>query len=206
METKELDDEALVERAQSAVTGDTRAFEQLVERHQSRVAANCRYITGSESDVPDLAQEVFVKAYFGLSGFDGRSKFRTWLHRIKVNHCINFINRRKGRDHSSVDEPEAVAAEALHVEPRAERETDLLDERQRIATVLDAMGETLRVPLLLRDLDGFSYQEVADALGIGLSAAKMRIKRGREEFRELYARLEREETASAGSGAGPENA
>lgn len=192
MESGQPEDALLVERARRKGADDTRAFEQLVERHQSGVAANCRYITGSEADVPDLSQEVFVKAFFGLPRFDGRSSFRTWLNRIKVNHCLNFIKRRKGREHLQLEEVETAAPAALKVAPAAERELDARDERERVAVVLDSMSDTLRVPLLLRDLDGYGYQEIADALGIGLSAAKMRIKRGREEFRERYTRLESE--------------
>lgn len=192
MERTPTDDDILVERVRRAGSGDTRAFEALVERHQAGVAANCRYITGSEADVPDLSQEIFVKAWFGIARFDSRSSFRTWLHRIKVNHCINFIRRRKGRDHLQYDEPQAAGDAALAVEPEAGRSLDSQDERRRVGAVLDEMSDTLRVPLLLRDLDGLSYQEIADSLGIGLSAAKMRIKRGREEFRDRYARLWRE--------------
>ena len=77
-------------------------------------------------------------------------------------------------------------AAGLFDEARGEKDLESFDERRRIARVLDAMSSTLRVPLLLRDLDGMTYQEIAEQLDIGLSAVKMRIKRAREEFRQRY--------------------
>ncbi len=181
-----LTDERLVEQARGAAPGDLRAFEALVERHQSKVTANCHYLSGSRADAEDLAQEVFLKAYFGLPRFEGRSKFATWLRRIKVNHCINFLKKRKGKTFVDVETPGLEGHTELHVEPRAEPAFEAEPERARIGRVLDAMSDTLRIPLVMRDMDELSYQEIADELGIGLSAVKMRIKRGREEFRRLY--------------------
>lgn len=151
--------------------------------------ANCRYLSGSTTDAEDLAQEVFVKAYFGLESFQGRAQFGTWLRRVKTNHCLNFV-KRKRRAHVSVDDVAPDASEELVVAAQGDRAVLLDEERQRIDRVLNDMSETLRVPLVLRDMDEFSYQEIADKLGVGLSAVKMRIKRGREEFRRLYESLD----------------
>lgn len=182
----ELTDAELVDRLRSAGDArDLRAFEELVHRHQSGVVANCRYLTGSPADAEDLAQEVFVKAYFGLRQFEGRAQFKTWLRRVKTNHCINFRKRRRLVT-VDVDDVPAGAADALTVNPRADAAMDRADARERIDAVLHQMNETLRVPLVLRDMDDLSYQEIADELEIGLSAVKMRIKRAREEFRRLY--------------------
>lgn len=181
-----LSDEALVERLRRAPEGDLRPFELLVQRHQSRVLANCRYLTRSPATAEDLAQEVFVKAFFGLPGFEGRASFRTWLHRLKVNHCLSFLARRRAAP-LSLEEPGVEARSELQVPARADVELEARDELTRAEAALDAMSDTLRVPLVMRDLDGLPYQEIADALGIGLSAVKMRIRRGREEFRRLFA-------------------
>ena len=77
-------------------------------------------------------------------------------------------------------------AEELSVAPVAERRAAAADERERIGRILDSMTDALRIPLIMRDMDQFSYQEIADELGIGLSAVKMRIKRAREQFRQMY--------------------
>jgi RNA polymerase sigma-70 factor, ECF subfamily len=179
-------DDDLVSAAQTAPDGDTRAFDELVIRHQGRVLANCRYISGSVDDAHDLAQEVFVKAFFALKRFQGRAKFGSWVQRIKVNHCLNHLRKVKGKTFLDVEDPGLAGDAKLHTSARPDRDTGRRDDRDRIRKVLDALPDTLRIPLIMRDLDGYAYQEISDSLGIGLSAAKMRIKRAREEFRRLY--------------------
>jgi len=97
-------DDALVDAARHATDGDSRAFEQLVLRHMEHVVTNCRYLTRAPADAEDLAQEVFVRAYFGLSGFEGRASFRSWLQRIKVNHCLDFLSRNAGKSFVSIED------------------------------------------------------------------------------------------------------
>ena len=182
----ESSDEQLVERSVSVEGGDVRAFELLVRRHRERILANCRYLTGSSADAEDLAQEVFVKAFFGLRRFEGRSKFSTWLQRIKINHCLNFNQKQRNKSFVSIESPEVESRVDLQTSPRAEQNLRAVDERRHIAAALDEMSESLRVPLILRDADGLSYAEIAEKLDLSLSAVKMRIKRGREEFRRVY--------------------
>lgn len=185
-ERREESDEALVARLRDGGVGDLQAFEILVERYQERVVANCRYLSGSAADAADLSQEVFVKAYFGLGRFEARSTFSTWLQRIKINHCLNFLEQSKRQSHVALQDLPAATPQQMRVEPRGEQDLVAREERVQIRAVLDAIPETLRIPLILRDMDGLSYQEIATHLGIGLSAVKMRIKRGRAEFRRLY--------------------
>ena len=181
-----MTDEELVELVHLAGEGDLRPFDRLVERHRGKVLANCRYLTRAAADSEDLAQEVFLKAFFALERFEGRSSFKTWLQRIKINHCLNYLEKKRRRPVVDVDNPDLRDREELHVAPEAERRVVMMSERERIVTILDSLSETLRVPLVLRDADGASYQEIADQLGIGLSAVKMRIKRAREEFRSRW--------------------
>ncbi len=185
-------DEELVRAARDAPRGDMRAFEQLVERHRRAVYTNCRYLSRSETDADDLAQEVFIKAFFGLRRFEGRAQFRTWIQRIKINHCLNHLKKKEGKTFVPVDDPETQAEQELQVDPEAHRELDRETQRQAIDRVLDSMSDTLRLPLLMRDMDGLSYQEISESLGIGLSAVKMRIKRARSEFRRHYAAMTNE--------------
>jgi RNA polymerase sigma-70 factor, ECF subfamily len=179
-------DQELVNEARSAPEGDLRAFEKLVLLYQKRVAANCRYITRDPNNAEDLAQEVLVKAFFGLRSFEGRSSFGGWLQKIKINHCLNYLKKQAGKSYVGIEEPEVETFTQLQVQSTAERMAEEISDRQLTSMVLDSMSTTLRVPLVLSDMDGLSYEEVAQALGIGLSAAKMRIKRGRENFRELF--------------------
>lgn len=183
-----LDDEPdarLVERLQRDKTGDTRPFDVLLRRHQHFVVGNCRFLTRSRGEAEDLAQEVFVKAYFAIRRFEGRAQFRTWIQRIKVNHCLNFLRKNQGVAMVDVDDPSLAEDPRLEQPAVATTQLERAEQRQRIARVLDAMTDTLRIPLILRDADGMSYEDIAERLGIRLPAVKMRIKRGREEFRRL---------------------
>src|SRR5580765_2523442 len=184
-------DEVLVMQAKHSPEGDLRAFEKLVLRYQGKVVANCRYITRDPNNAEDLAQEVLVKAFFGLRRFEGRSSFGHWLKRIKVHHCVNHIKKKTGKSYVSIEEQqeEGVELDQLTIHATAEQFADEMNERHLIGAVLDSMSTSLRVPLLLCDMDGLSYEEVAQSLGIGLSATKMRIKRARDEFRERYRKV-----------------
>ena len=182
----EKSDADLVLEAQSAPAGDMRAFEELVRRYQQSVNTNCRYISGSPTDAEDLAQDVFVKAFFGLKRFEGRSSFETWVKRIKANHCINFLKKRSGKSFVDVEDPGVSTSDRVRVEPTGLSGLDRLSKRQRIRATLDSLPDSTRIPLILRDMDGLSYQDIAEELSVGLSAAKMRVKRGREAFRARY--------------------
>jgi len=190
---KDRSDEQLVSDCQSAPEGDFRAFEVLVKRYSRKVVANCRYITRSPADSEDLAQEVFVKAFSGLGRFEERAAFRTWLQRIKVNHCLNFLKSRGKRTFVDIDDPAVENTAEVSVSPTADRQLEARSELERVGQALESMADTLRIPLVMRDMDQLAYQEIADTLGVGLSAVKKRIKRGREEFRRLFDELGAEE-------------
>lgn len=162
------------------------AFEILVQRHQTRVRANCRYLTRAPQDADDLAQEVFVKAWFALPRFEGRASFRTWVERIKVNHCLNYIQKRSGKRFVDIDDTEQAEPPETPVPPEGEQAVHRAEVRLAISEILDALPDNLRIPLVMREIDQMAYQEIADTLKIKLSAVKMRIKRGREMFRQLY--------------------
>lgn len=189
-------DEDLVVQALNAPEGDFRAFEKLVRRYQKRVLANCRGITKDPSNAEDLAQEVLVKAFFGLRKLEAKSSFGRWLQRIKINHCLNFIKQRHGRSFLDIEVLETDDFEELQVKVSAEKLAVTISDRQAISAVLESMPSTLRIPLVLCDMDQLSYEEVSEFLGIGLSATKMRIKRARAEFRIRY---EKVKSTSAGA-------
>ena len=179
-------EDELVRAALEAPDGDLRAFETLVHLYRSRILADCRYLTRDDLNAEDLAQEVFVKAFFGLKRFEGRSSFRHWLQRIKVNHCLNHIKKRGGTESLDLDEQATSDMEQLRVAAVGAKNVEMSQESVRIGGILDSMPPTLRIPLIMCDMDELSYDEIASALNIGLSAVKMRIKRAREYFRRLY--------------------
>ena len=179
-------DEELLLKVREARDGDLRAFEQLVHQYQRRIVADCRHIIRDENNAEDLAQEVFVKAYFGLRRFEGRSSFRHWLQRIKVNHCLTYLKKQRGQTLVSLEADDTEGNAAMGNHATADSQADAMGDRQLISEILDSMSATLRIPLILCDVDELSYEEIASALGISLSAVKMRIKRAREEFRSRY--------------------
>ncbi len=186
----ELPDQDLVEEVLRSGHGNQGAYRELIRRHQGMVYTNCRYLTGQETESEDLAQEVLVKAYFNLGSFEQRSTFKTWLQRIKVNHCLNHLRKEKSRP-SAIMEVEAQEDEAWmpdRLDPALAEESHAssVQATTDVEKVLGMMPEILRVPLILCDLDGFLYREAADELEIGMSTLKMRLKRARECFKVTY--------------------
>jgi RNA polymerase sigma-70 factor, ECF subfamily len=179
-------DEDLLQEARKAPEGDLRAFERLVLRYQRRVVANCRYITREPNNAEDLAQEVLVKVFFGLRGFEGRSSFGGWLNRIKINHCLDHLRRQTYQSFVGIEEQHVNEFDQLKDLATAEKLAEAISDQRKIAEVLDSLSSSLRIPLILSDMDGLTYEEVAHTLGISLSATKMRIKRAREIFRDQY--------------------
>lgn len=186
----QADDNELIERARASLPGDERAFAELVRRHEAHVRANCRYIVGNDEATDDLAQEVFIRAYFGLSSFEGRSSFGTWVRRIKVNHCLNHVSAAGRWDTLDIEGGQLDGHPAMRTEPLGPRLLEYEEFQLKVDQVLRSMPDTLRIALVLRDMDGLSQQEVARTLDISLSAAKMRIMRGRDAFRDAWAALE----------------
>jgi RNA polymerase sigma-70 factor (ECF subfamily) len=180
--------EELVNEVRRAPEGDLRAFEELIRRYREQVVANCRYITREPNNAEDLAQEVLVKAFFTLHSFDAISSFETWLQAIKIKHCLIHVEKQAGWSYVGIEELDVGHLGQLHAQMTAEKGRKV-SEKQIISMVLDSMSSTLRIPLVLCDMDELSYEEVARFLGISLSATKMRIKRGREEFRERYEKV-----------------
>lgn len=157
------------------------AFGELVSRHRSFVRTLCRrYVTTPQDE--DCVQEIFLKVYQALPDFEGRSSFKTWLRRIAVNHCLNFLSKQR-RSRSLSLEQLAEDGFPLPAE-KALPELDAWDQRRQMQRVFVAMSETLREPLLLKELEGLSILEISERLDIGTSAVKMRLLRARQCFRE----------------------
>ena len=179
----------LLVKIKSAPDADLRFFEQLVHSYRGRIVANCRHITGDSSVADDLAQEVFVKAYFGFKKFEGRSSVAHWLRTIKVRHCLTHLKSTRSRVLLDISEEAVQSRPELAVPPSAEGKIDVLANKARVNEVLAAMPGSLRLVLVLRDMDDLSYDEIATYLDISLSAVKMRIKRAREFFRKSYVEM-----------------
>lgn len=174
------------------VDGDRQAFEELVVRHQNRVYGFCLRLLGSPSLAEEAAQEVLVKVFKYLPRFRGESKFTTWLYRVTLNHCRNvqaYRGRRHEKRHDSLDaestddEGSTRRRELADDAPDAEDDL-LLAERLRIMKEeLAKLDPIWKEILLLRDVEGQSYEEIGQALDLPPGTVKSRIHRARGELK-----------------------
>jgi RNA polymerase sigma-70 factor, ECF subfamily len=177
------DDRELVRRAQGS---DKEAFEELVRRHQHRVFAVAGGILRQREDVEDIAQQVFVKAYFSLKRFDQRAAFSTWLYKITVNECWDLLRKRKVRPliyESDLSEDQARQFGAP--DERKAREPDIsekLEARQRVERLLEGLDERDRTMLVLKEVEGFAVEEIAQILDLNANTVKVRLFRARRRI------------------------
>jgi RNA polymerase sigma-70 factor (ECF subfamily) len=173
-------DEQLVARAQS---GDKRAFELLVRKYQYKIIQLVSRLVG-DADAPDVAQETFIKAYRALKGFQGNSAFYTWLYRIGINTAKNHLVSRSRRP---ADQDIDIADAELygHTEHLSDVETpeaQLLTEeiKTKVAEAIAKLPADLRKAITLRELDGLSYEEIAEIMDCPIGTVRSRIFRARE--------------------------
>jgi RNA polymerase sigma-70 factor (ECF subfamily) len=174
-------DQQLVQRAQA---GDRRAFDLLVLKYQQKVASLIGRYIREPSEVLDVTQDAFLKAYRALNGFRGESAFYTWLYRIAVNTVKNHLVAQGRRPPGG--DVDAELAEQLDLGERL-RETGtperhaLTDEIARtVQDALDALPDDLRTAIVLRELEGMSYEEIANAMECPIGTVRSRIFRARE--------------------------
>ncbi len=175
----------LIARAQQK---DLSAFEELVRHYQDRIFSQCMYLSGNHDDAQDLAQDVFIQAYKSISSFRQESDFGTWLHRIAVNRWINICRRNKKVVTFSIDEPlstgdsgvvrELAASEDSLSEKVERREFNALVQQALIRLPLE-----FRMALVLREIEGYNYDEIANLLNCSLGTVKSRINRGRKALK-----------------------
>ncbi len=159
--------------------GNEQSFVKLVNRHKDKVR-NLIYLTlGNNYQVEDIAQDVFITVYRKLSQFNFNAQFSTWLYRITINKCKDHLRRAKLR---SIFSPFESAEDEKYVE---KHDTDEFEVKQIINDAIAQLPEKLRIPLVLRDIEGMSYQEIGDSLGFEQGTVKSRIFRAREHLRVL---------------------
>lgn len=172
-------DQALVERAQQ---GDSRAFDALVIKYQQRVIQLVTRLV-SDADAPDVAQEAFIKAYRALPNFRGQSAFYTWLYRIAINTAKNHLVSRKRRPAGQdIDVQDAeLYGHTEHLSDHASPEAELLTEeiRQIVNATIEALPSDLRTAITLREYDGLSYEDIANAMECPVGTVRSRIFRAR---------------------------
>jgi RNA polymerase sigma-70 factor (ECF subfamily) len=180
------DDAEDVRLMQLVAGGDTAAFEQLIERHQTLVAGTVARMLGSNSDVEDIAQQVFIRVWKSANRYVARAKFTTWLLKITRNLVFNEMRRAKRHPHLPVQiDPEAEEM-PLKDEATATPDATLLqvELQVEIEKAIMLLPDTQRMALVLRRYEELSYEEIADVLDLSVPAVKSLLFRARTELRE----------------------
>ena len=151
-------------------TQSNKTFEFIYDRYASFVYRRCLFITDNEADAQDLTQEIWIKVYFALDNFRFESRFSTWLSRITINRCITYLKKR-GRFVFS-ENIEEIENGSL---PKMNHYLD-------VTKLLSRLSKETKALLTLKYIDGVSYEEIAEVVGIGVSAVKMRIARAKKKL------------------------
>ena len=176
------DDFSLIKRF---IEGDESTFRILVQRHKEKVR-NIIYLTlNNGSSVDDIAQDVFITVYKNLKQFRFESQFTTWLYRITINKCKDHIRKMKIRSFFT-------SVKDMNEEPAYNSSTENIELKEVVHKAIARLPEKLRVPLLLKDIEGFSYQEIADTVQCEIGTVKSRIFRAREGLKNILKPYEKD--------------
>ena len=171
---------------QQVLQGDVNAFEDLVTEYEKNVYSLTLRMTGNAEDAADMTQETFIKAYNSLSAFRGDSKFSVWLYRIATNVCLDFLRSRSRKPTVSLsmedDDGEEVELDIADDSQSPERLLERGLTRDAVRRGLKALSAEYRQILLLREIQGLSYEEIADVLTLEVGTVKSRIFRARKRL------------------------
>ena len=188
---------ALVRRAQ---LGDESAFREIVERYQSKVFSIIHGIIRQRNDIEDIAQQVFSKVYFSLRNFDFRSSLITWIYKITVNECFDYLRKKKVRKlvyESDLSEDEVRRVE--NTEPAVDRQVPVdqnLARRDYVVKLLTRVSEEERTLLMLKEVEGRSVEELAEMTGMNENTIKVKLFRARQKLVKAAQRLDRTPVSS----------
>src|SRR5437870_5360627 len=179
---------------QAAKSGDVSAFEELVRRYDRNVFRIAQHITQNREDAEDVVQDAFLKAYQNLERFQENSKFYTWLVRIAVNEALMRLRRRRTGKLVSLDEEietgeDTVTREVADWAPNAEQLYSQAEWKDILERTIQGLPAGFRTVFVLRDVEGLSTEETADALNLSIPAVKSRLLRARLQLRDRLAKF-----------------
>lgn len=176
------DDFSLIKRF---IEGEEEIFDELVHRHKEKVR-NIVYLTLNERDsADDIAQEVFITVFRSLKNFRFESQFTTWLYRITVNKCKDYLRRKTVRRI-------IVPFKDNQEDPGYEISPENTNTNEIVRNAISKLPDKMRIPLVLKDIEGFSYQEIAETMQCEIGTVKSRIFRAREGLKKILQPLEKE--------------
>lgn len=169
--------------------GDQGAFRTLVTRYHPRIFNLIYSLVRDRDEADDLAQEVFIKAFRSLSGFKGQAQVYTWLYRIAVNRCLDWLKNQRRHPETSLERVEVYGADGASLRSlgTADAEMDQRELGRALERALRALSPDYRVALTLREIDGLSYEEVADVMGCSVGTVKSRLFRARSQLQRMLA-------------------
>ena len=168
-----------------AARGEAAAFEQLMRQHEGRMYAVALRMCGNREDAQDCLQEAMLRVYRAMSGFKGQSSFSTWVYRITMNTCLDELRRGKRRKASSLDERIDAGWAPVDDMDTPEHHAMRSEQRRALERAIQELPEDMRSAVVLRDIQGCSYDEIADILDTNVGTIKSRISRARSRLREI---------------------
>jgi RNA polymerase sigma-70 factor (ECF subfamily) len=181
--------DALAADVELAQQGDDVAFGRLVEATHRATYTMALRLTGHPEDARDVTQEAYLRAYRGLANFRGDAQFTTWMYRITANAASTHVGRRRRHRHDELPDASDLADPHQHHDPALA--ADAADLRDRVVAALDVLPPKLRAVIVLRDVYELPHDDIAEELGISVTAAKVRLHRARHRLRsELFPELD----------------
>jgi len=180
-----IDETRLIKKAKA---GSLEAFEQLILQYEKRIYNYCYRMTNNQEDAEDLAQEVFIKVYKSLHSFKGSSQFSTWIYRIAYNTCVDKFRKEKMVLVSlTQNDEEDKDMDLPSHEPLPEDQIVSREQYQALRECISTLKPEYKTAVILRDIQNYTYEEIADILNIPLGTVKSHISRGRAALRDALA-------------------
>jgi len=179
-----MEESRLIQRAGE---GDASAFNTLMGMHERRMYAVALRMCGNPEDAQDCLQEAMLRIYRAIGGFKAQSSFSTWVYRITMNTCLDELRRRKNRPNTSLDGLYDAGWSPVDPGETPEKHALAGDMRRQLQAFIHELPEDMRAAIVLRDIEGYSYDEIATMLEANVGTIKSRISRGREKLREKIA-------------------
>ncbi len=181
------DEMTLVKRAQK---GDGKAFEMLIEEHFKKIYNIAFRMTNNADDASDMTQEVMIKLFKNITSFKGDSKFSTWVYRVATNTCLDELKKIRRNSHTSLNAEYdtgdgEITYDAPDTEPTPEQYVEKRELSEMVAKAIGCLSPEHRAVIVLRDIKGFSYEEIADVLKCSSGTVKSRINRARAQLKNI---------------------